>query len=339
MIRKLRSTTKKLATANAELAAVKEEEVDVVLEPAKKRVRINEKPTIHEISIVKKETKEVRIENGPLPELSDEFLEKHVPEFQVACKKILGVDPTLIRYVLIKDFPLFLKSRPHVDDLHDKFTRLASAIISQQLSNSAARSIRERFVTLYDGKFPDHKTVKKDMDDPEKKEVIIKCGLSKKKGEYLISLANYFNDNEERIKVLFKDEDNDQEIMDDLVTNIKGIGPWSAKMFLMTGLYRMDIFAPDDVGIARGCANYLSTRPEILEKVMRNRGTIKKSKIKHKKFNWKVYDEDILDTLSSFFSPYRTVFSFLMWRMASTDIDAIIKTETDFTSTKTSVNE
>lgn len=342
MIRKLRSTTKKLALANEELDHARTEEDDrgkdgISTEPPrKKRVRIKEEPIVHEIKEVKEEVENLETELTGFPnELTDEFLDKHVPEFQVACKKILGVDPTLAKYMMIKEFPLFLKDRPRVDDLHDKFTRLASAIISQQLSNRAASSIREKFIKLYDGHFPDYKLVRRDIDDPIKKELIMKCGLSRRKGEYLLSLSNYFNDNEDRIKVLFKGKDNDQEIIDDLVANVKGIGPWSAKMFLMTGLYRMDIFAPDDVGIARGCARYLSIRPELLKKAMSNRGTVKKSKIKHKKVNWKIYDEDILDNLSALFSPYRTVFSFIIWRMASTDIDAIIKTETDFTNSRT----
>lgn len=330
MTRRLRSSTKSERDAALLKSEVDTEAasavIEAMVEPVKKKAKI------------KKENSDadgVADSKAPEPiEIPQDFLDKHVDEFKVGLKEILEVDPTLSQYVLIKEFPLFLKDRPRADDLHDKFTRLASAIISQQLSNSAARSIREKFINLYDGHFPDYKVLKVDIKIPSKHEQIFKCGLSRKKCEYLESLANYFADNEEYIRNLFQDKGKDQKIMDELVSNVKGIGPWSAKMFLMTGLYRMDVFAPDDVGIARGCAKYLSQHPDTLKKLMKNRREIKKSKIKHKKLNWKVYDEDIVDSLALLFSPNRTIFSFIIWRMASTDIDAIIKTETDFTSSR-----
>lgn len=103
-------------------------------------------------------------------------------------------------------------------------------------------------------------------------------------------------------------------------------------MFLVTSLERMDVFAADDLGIARGCSKYLDCRPEILKELMSKRvqGKTKRSKIVHKKKNWKIYDEDIVEKCGEMFAPYRSIFMFILWRLSSTNIDALAKREKDF---------
>ncbi|CAI4038612.1 hypothetical protein SMKI_05G2230 [Saccharomyces mikatae IFO 1815] len=268
-----------------------------------------------------------RFEKVALPE---EYSFKHEEKFNVACQHILEKDPSLLPLLKNYEFSLYLKGTQVPDTLDGYFVRLASTILSQQISGIAAKSIKARVESLYGGTFPEYKVLFEDFKDPVKSAKIAKCGLSKRKMVYLESLATYFTERNEDVKRLFSQEDNDDEIINSLVTNVKGIGPWSAKMFLISGLKRMDVFAPEDLGIARGFSKYLSDKPELEKELMRERGVIKKSKIKHKKYNWKIYDDDVMEKCSQLFAPYRSVFMFILWRLSSTDTEAMIKVERDF---------
>lgn len=263
-------------------------------------------------------------------ELPKDFQDRHVEVFNTACKLILKQDPSLLNIIVANDSPLYLKTNSGERTLQDHFIKLASAVISQQISGSASKSIKKRFIELYDDVFPTYTRLYEDMKNPEKQKAIIGCGVSRRKVSYMESLATYFAENEEKIRELFQREDNDEEVIEDLVSNIKGIGPWTAKMFLITSLRRIDVFAPEDVGIARGCSRYLSDKPDLVKKLMSDRKAIKKSKIKHKKLKWKIYDEDIIELCAEQFTPYRSIFMFILWRLSSTDVNAMIKTEKDF---------
>lgn len=262
-------------------------------------------------------------------ELPQDFAEKHIDTFVKGCHHILGVDPSLYDALLSKDFQLFLKREQPPMDLNHHFIKLASSILAQQISGAAANSVKNKLMAYYGGHFPTYQAV---VETFHKKNVqeLRDCGLSARKVQYLESLANYFNDNEKAIEALF--EQDNEEIASQLVANIKGIGPWSAKMFLVTSLERMDVFAADDLGIARGCSKYLDCRPEILKELMSKRvqGKTKRSKIVHKKKNWKIYDEDIVEKCGEMFAPYRSIFMFILWRLSSTNIDALAKREKDF---------
>ncbi|QID84677.1 3-methyladenine DNA glycosylase [Saccharomyces pastorianus] len=269
---------------------------------------------------------------SPLVEvaLPEDYIARHEEKFNVACQHILERDPSLLPHIKNNEFSLYLRKTQVPNTLEDYFTRLASTIISQQISGLAAKSIKGRVVDHYGGTFPDYKVLFEDFKDPIKNAEIAKCGLSKRKMTYLESLAAYFTESNKEIEKIFGQEDNDEAVVDSLVTNVKGIGPWSAKMFLMSGLKRMDIFAPEDLGIARGFSRYLSDKPELEKELMRERGEVKKSKIKHKKYNWKIYDDDIMQKCSERFAPYRSVFMFILWRLSSTNIEAMMKAEKDF---------
>ncbi|CAI4060618.1 hypothetical protein SKDZ_05G2200 [Saccharomyces kudriavzevii ZP591] len=262
--------------------------------------------------------------------LPEEYSARHEEKFNTACQYILGVDPSLLPFLKDNEFTLYSKKTQVSNTLEDYFTRLASTILSQQISGLAAKSIKARVVDLYGGTFPDYKVLFKDFKDPVKSAEIAKCGLSKRKIVYLESLAAYFAESDKDIEKLFGQEDNDEEVINSLVTNVKGIGPWSAKMFLISGLKRMDVFAPEDLGIARGFSRYLSDKPELEKELMRERGVVKKSKIKHKKYNWKIYDDDVMEKCSERFAPYRSVFMFILWRLSSTNTEAMMKAEKDF---------
>lgn len=273
---------------------------------------------------------------SPDVNLPEDFLNQHIAPFREGCKRILRQDPSLRPLILMREFPLFLKT--HDDsvsqtvDLQYCFGKLGGAIIAQQLSGKAANSIKGRLLAQYDNEFPTYKDLQSDLADPAKRVRIHSAGFSQRKMEYMDSLCTYFVNNEARLRILFGEDGTDEEIVNDLVKEVKGIGPWSAKMFLVTALRRMNVFAPEDLGLARGTSNYLKDRPELVAELLAARGpSVKKSKIKHKKLNWKIYDIDIMESCAERFQPFRTIWMFLLWRMSSTNIDALLKTESEFT--------
>jgi DNA-3-methyladenine glycosylase II len=135
-----------------------------------------------------------------------------------------------------KDF-LFSKSDP--------FYTLARSIIGQQISVKAAQAVWDRF---------ENKAIKV---NPER---IINmhfmslksCGLSRQKITYLKSLSNAFINKD--IKYNNWSTYSDEKIIQEL-TKIKGIGKWTAEMFLIFNLCRPDVFPVDDLGLIKGICN------------------------------------------------------------------------------------
>ncbi len=127
----------------------------------------------------------------------------------------------------------------------DAFQSLAEAIIFQQLSGKAAGTILKRFVALFPNtKFPTPQQVLK-----IKTEKLRAAGLSGQKASYLKDLAAKFKDGTINPK-LFK-KMSDKEIMAHVVA-VKGIGQWTAQMFLMFTLARPDVLPTGDLGIQKG---------------------------------------------------------------------------------------
>ncbi|MDR3547615.1 MAG: DNA-3-methyladenine glycosylase [Candidatus Pacebacteria bacterium] len=126
----------------------------------------------------------------------------------------------------------------------EPFESLIRSIIFQQLSGKAATTILNRFLALFDGRYPTPQEVSKLSDAKFKK-----AGISPQKMAYLRDLARRFMDgtiDPSRFKKM-----TDQEIKDHLLV-VKGIGPWTAEMFLMFTLYRPDVFPTGDLGIRKG---------------------------------------------------------------------------------------
>lgn len=122
------------------------------------------------------------------------------------------------------------------------FHSLARKIVAQQLSVKAAATILKRFEALFPGpKFPKPEQVL-EM-DPEQ---IRSAGISYQKVSYLKDLAEHILDN--RLPLRKLKQMSDQEVIDAL-TAVKGIGPWSAEMFLIFTLGRPDVFSHGDVGL------------------------------------------------------------------------------------------
>lgn len=132
----------------------------------------------------------------------------------------------------------------------DYFQELYETIIFQQLSGKAAQSILRKFEALYPENKPTPEQVQKTTE-----EALASAGVSRQKRGYLYSLAEKFLDG--TIQATAFEQLSDEEIIEELV-QIKGIGRWSAQMFLLFTLGREDIFAPDDLGLRKALQEQLS---------------------------------------------------------------------------------
>ena len=122
------------------------------------------------------------------------------------------------------------------------FEALVEAIVSQQLSIKAADTIFNRFVTLTPGKkFP---TPREIIKMPAAK--MRTCGLSKMKVSFIKDLAKKTLDGSLNFKTI--DTLTDEEVIEYL-TSVKGIGRWTAEMFLIFSLRRDDVFSYGDLGL------------------------------------------------------------------------------------------
>jgi DNA-3-methyladenine glycosylase II len=139
---------------------------------------------------------------------------------------------------LVKKYP-----KPHFEDKSEFLMReLIEHVVSQQLSVKAADTIFARFVGLFAKKeFPTAKQILK-MDD----EKIRSAGLSYAKIKYIKSVANAFVSDLIDIEKIRKQSD--EEVITEL-TQIKGIGQWTAEMVLIFTLKRPDVFSIGDLGL------------------------------------------------------------------------------------------
>jgi DNA-3-methyladenine glycosylase II len=126
----------------------------------------------------------------------------------------------------------------------DVYAALVRAIVGQQLSVRAARAIYDRLLARFDGHPPTPQQILDD--DPD--ELRVAAGLSHAKVRYLRSLAEHVVGGALEIDRLH--ELSDEEVMAELVA-VKGIGEWSAHIFLMFTLQRPDVLAVGDLGIRR----------------------------------------------------------------------------------------
>jgi DNA-3-methyladenine glycosylase II len=126
----------------------------------------------------------------------------------------------------------------------DHYGALVRAIVGQQLSTKAARSIYLRLAERFDGRTPTPTEVL--ADEPE--ELRAAAGLSRAKVGYLRSLAEHVLSGELELERL--DELPDEQVIAELVA-VKGLGTWTAHMFLMFHLERPDVLPVGDLGIRR----------------------------------------------------------------------------------------
>ncbi len=155
-------------------------------------------------------------------------------------------DPVLRR--LIRAYPDI-----HLRRRSDPFTTLARAIVGQQISVKAADAIWRRFVAAVapgarPAAFPrldPHAVVAIDV------AALRNCGLSERKAAYLRDLASHFASGSLDPKAWRKLDD---EALIAALTEVKGIGRWTAEMFLIFHELRADVLPVDDIGLQRAVA-------------------------------------------------------------------------------------
>ena len=158
----------------------------------------------------------------------------------------------------------------------DYFYSLARAIVGQQVSVAAAAAIFGR-LNEATGLVPERILA---LGDEELREI----GLSRQKTGYIKDLAEKFAENPEVYMRL--DRLPDDEVVHEL-TAVRGVGVWTAQMFLMFTLVRLDVFAPDDVGLQRAM------------KVL---------------YGWdEVPQRKVLEATAEGWRPYRTVAAWHLW--------------------------
>ena len=126
----------------------------------------------------------------------------------------------------------------------DHYGALVRSIVGQQLSTKAARAIYTRLVDYFGGHTPSPQEVL----DADAEAMRAAAGLSRSKVGFLRSLAEHVLDGSLELERL--DSMSDDEVVAELVA-VKGLGPWTAHMFLMFHLQRPDVVAPGDLGIRR----------------------------------------------------------------------------------------
>lgn len=172
---------------------------------------------------------------------------------------------------------------PQFGDLHlqgrgEPFTTLARSIVGQQISVKAAESVWQR-LTASCSDWNAGNVLQTGAD------TLSACGLSKRKTEYILDLADHFH--AKRVNAESWMEMEDEAVIAEL-TQIRGIGRWTAEMFLIFNLHRPNILPLDDLGLLKAISrNYFSGEP------------VSRSDIREVAANWE---------------PWRTVATWYMWR-------------------------
>ena len=159
------------------------------------------------------------------------------PEYWEKAKKYLIKHDYILRKVIQS-----VDNKHYLTRNSTPFQTLANAIIGQQISVAAASSVLKKLKLNINGFTPKKVHLAGDT-------TLKNSGLSRQKVGYLKNLANAFI--EKKIKIKTWEKMTDEEIIQDLI-QIKGIGRWTAEMFLIFNLCRADIFPLDDIGMIKG---------------------------------------------------------------------------------------
>lgn len=266
----------------------------------------------------------------PIPEdllLPREFIESHEPDFIEGVRHVLLVDPSLYPVIVHRPFTAFARSEQpsetECDVIHRYWYALISSVIGQQVSGSAARAIQGRFDELFGGE-PTAPQVEHKTD-----EQLRGAGLLALKCKYVRHISQRFCEECPLTQPSFYRDHSKEQIIEEL-TGLKGIGEWTARMFAMFSLRDLDIFAYDDLGVARGVARYLENRPEVLAEVKQGvhavealkKGLAKKGKFQTKtlKRTWTPLHDEYVKFLGLRYAPYQLVFMLVMWRLSATNL-------------------
>ena len=203
------------------------------------------------------------------------------PKYWHKAKRILCKRDLVLRKIIKKYKKGFLTTR------NNPFFSLCRTIVGQQISTKAADSIWSKFERKCKKSIIPNRVLKLSS------RTLKSAGLSRQKVSYLKNIAKGFINKSFSVRELKKM--NDEEAIN-YVTKLKGLGVWSAEMFLMFNLNRPDIFPIQDIGLLRAISkNYKTSYPP------------------SKRF---------LDKISSLHAGYRTVFTWYMWRSIDpTDVE------------------
>ena len=165
------------------------------------------------------------------------------PEYwEEACKHLMKKDRVMKRLIPQHE-EVWLQTRG------DAFTTLARSIVGQQISVKAAQTVWDRFAKL-PRKMTAANVLKLKVDDMRA------AGLSARKVEYLVDLSLNFDTGAVKVKA-WADMDDDAIIAE--LVSIRGIGRWTAEMFLIFHMLRPNVLPLDDVGLINGISkNYFS---------------------------------------------------------------------------------
>ena len=195
------------------------------------------------------------------------------PKYWYKAKKILSKRDPIIKKIIKKYSKEYLTSRK------DPFYSLCRTIIGQQISTRAADSIWSKFEIKCKKKIIPTIVLKLTP------QTLKSAGLSRQKISYLKNISKSFQDKSFDMKILKKMND---DLAIEYITKLKGLGIWSAQMFLMFNLNRPDIFPIKDIGLIRAISkNYKTSYPP------------------SKRF---------LKKISNLHSGYRSVFTWYMWK-------------------------
>lgn len=195
-----------------------------------------------------------------------------VPDYWEQAKLELMKRDRIMRKLIPKFGDLYLQGRD------DSFTTLTRSIIAQQISVTSANQLWQGFLKICPSSNP-AQVLKLGMNG------LASCGLSKRKSEYILDLAGHFK--EKRLHVDQWGEMPDEIVIAELV-QIRGIGRWTAEMFLIFNLLRPNILPLDDPGLLKGISqNYFSGEP------------VSRIDVREVAANWE---------------PWRTVATWYLWR-------------------------
>ena len=195
------------------------------------------------------------------------------PTYWHRTKKKLSKKDPILRKIIKKYNKSFLTTRDN------PFFSLCRTVVGQQVSTASADSIWSKF----EKKCKRSVTPKMVLKIPSRS--LKNAGLSRQKISYLKIIAKAFKNKSFDIKKLKRMDD---ESAINYITKLKGLGVWSAEMFLMFNLNRPNIFPMKDIGLLRAISkNYKTSYPP------------------SKRF---------LDKISKLHAGYRTVFTWYMWR-------------------------
>ena len=188
-----------------------------------------------------------------------------------ACKHLIKKDRVMKRLI-----PQFGDAR--LQTRGDAFVTLARSIVGQQISVKAAQTVWDRFALL-PTKITPGNVLKLKVDDMRA------AGLSARKVEYLVDLSLHFDNGAVHVKAW--ETMDDEAIIDELVA-IRGIGRWTAEMFLIFHLMRPNVLPLDDVGLING--------------------------ISQSYFSGEVVSRSDAREVAAAWAPYRTVATWYIWR-------------------------